>query len=49
MNQFKQGGDTRCAACHGGIKAMPVVKKVDKNFGNMGWCLECHLQVKGDQ
>ena len=26
---------------------MEVVKKVDANFGKMGWCMECHLQVKG--
>jgi len=26
---------------------MDVVKQVDENFGRMGWCMECHLQVKG--
>ena len=26
---------------------MEVVTKVDENFGKMGWCMECHLQVKG--
>ncbi len=44
---FKQGGDTRCQACHGNIASMPVVYQVDENFADMGWCLNCHLQVKG--
>ncbi len=47
VHLFKQGGDERCTACHGDLKAMDVVQKVDKDFGMMGWCLECHLQVKG--
>ncbi len=44
---FQQDGDDRCAACHGSIKTMPVIKQVDENFGKMGWCLTCHLQIKG--
>lgn len=44
---FKQGGDDVCAACHGDVKNMEVVQQVDANFAGMGWCLECHLQVKG--
>lgn len=46
VHQFREGGDTRCQACHGEIKSMDVVKKVDEKFGKMGWCLECHIQVK---
>lgn len=44
---FKTGGDERCLACHGDVRQMDVIKKVDQNFGLMGWCMECHLQVKG--
>ena len=47
LSQFRIGGDERCQACHGNIRQMEVVKKVDENFGKMGWCMECHLQVKG--
>lgn len=47
VKYFKQGGDDRCTACHGKVKNMPVVVKVDQDFGEMGWCLRCHLQVKG--
>ena len=47
LSHFKTGGDQRCVACHGEISQMEVVKKVDANFGKMGWCMECHLQVKG--
>ena len=45
--QFRSGGDARCESCHGGVSRMEVVKVVDKNFGGMGWCMQCHLQVKG--
>ena len=44
---FRTGGDERCLACHGDIRQMDVIQQVDKNFGTMGWCMECHLQVKG--
>lgn len=51
---FKAGGDTRCTACHGKIQEMEVIQTggglfggVDKDFGGMGWCLTCHLAVKG--
>ena len=44
---FKAGGDVRCQSCHGDVQSMPVVYQVDQNFGEMGWCLNCHLQVKG--
>lgn len=47
VKKFKAGGDERCTACHGEVKEMAVIKQVDKDFGNMGWCLRCHLQVKG--
>ena len=47
VKAFKQGGDVRCTACHGDIKTMPVIQVVDNDFGEMGWCLKCHLQVKG--
>ena len=44
---FRTGGDERCLSCHGNLRQMDVVKQVDDNFGKMGWCMECHLQVKG--
>ena len=44
---FRTGGDERCLACHGDIRQMDVIQQVDENFGTMGWCMECHLQVKG--
>jgi len=47
LSLFRAGGDQRCQACHGAIPQMEVVYKVDDNFGSMGWCLECHLQVDG--
>ena len=47
LAQFRTGGDERCLACHGDLRQMDVVKQVDENFGRMGWCMECHLQVKG--
>ncbi len=47
LSQFRAGGDQRCQACHGNVSQMKVVAKVDQNFGFMGWCMECHLQVKG--
>jgi|TARA_B110000240_G_scaffold55467_1_gene63121 hypothetical protein len=47
LAHFRTGGDERCQSCHGNVKQMTVVKKVDANFGKMGWCMECHLQVKG--
>ena len=45
--KFIQGGDNRCESCHGNVSQMEVVKVVDKNFGGMGWCMQCHLQIKG--
>lgn len=47
LAQFRIGGDERCLSCHGNVRQMEVVTKVDENFGKMGWCMECHLQVKG--
>lgn len=44
---FRNGGDQRCQSCHGGVQEMEVVHVVDQNFGGMGWCMQCHLQVKG--
>jgi hypothetical protein len=49
VKNFKAGGDERCVSCHGEVSQMAVVQKVDQNFGLMGWCMECHLQVKGAQ
>ena len=49
LMQFKMGGDTRCESCHGNVSQMEVVKVVDKSFGGMGWCMQCHLQVKGEE
>ena len=36
-----------CQKCHGPIQTMDVVKKAVPNFGKMGWCLGCHLTLKG--
>lgn len=36
-----------CQDCHGQVENMEVVQVADPNFGNMGWCLDCHLQVPG--
>ena len=36
-----------CQDCHGPIETMDVVEKVNPNFGQMGWCLECHLKIPG--
>ena len=44
---FRTGGDERCISCHGDVRKMEGMYVVDKNFGKMGWCMECHLQVKG--
>ncbi len=38
-----------CKKCHGPIETMDVVKKTVPNFGQMGWCLKCHLTIKGTQ
>jgi len=47
LAQFRIGGDERCLACHGDVRQMNEIVEVDDNFGKMGWCMECHLQVKG--
>jgi hypothetical protein len=36
-----------CQTCHGPIETMDVVQKYYSNFGQMGWCLECHLTIPG--
>ncbi len=36
-----------CQECHGKIQDMHVVKRFFPNFGQMGWCMECHLTLKG--
>lgn len=36
-----------CQTCHGPVETLDVVKKVDPNFGKMGWCLSCHLTIPG--
>ncbi|MCZ6729649.1 MAG: cytochrome c3 family protein [SAR324 cluster bacterium] len=36
-----------CQTCHGPIQEMHVVKKFNPSFGDMGWCLECHLTIPG--
>lgn len=47
LYQFRIGGDTRCESCHGPVSNMEFMQVIDDNFGGMGWCLKCHLQVKG--
>ena len=37
----------KCQECHGPIEEMHVVQKADPRFGEMGWCLECHLTIPG--
>jgi hypothetical protein len=44
---FRNGGDERCQSCHGNVPQMEVAYVVDENFGGMGWCMQCHLQVEG--
>jgi hypothetical protein len=44
---FRNGGDQRCQSCHGSVQEMEVAHVVDQNFGGMGWCMQCHLQVEG--
>ena len=36
-----------CQQCHGPVETMHVVEKVTEKFGEMGWCLECHLSIPG--
>lgn len=36
-----------CEECHGDVGSMDVVKKVNPDFGKMGWCLTCHLKIPG--
>lgn len=36
-----------CQDCHGQVEEMEVVEVADPDFGNMGWCLSCHLEVPG--
>lgn len=36
-----------CQECHGPIEKMHVVKKFNPKFGEMGWCLKCHLSIPG--
>ncbi|HUJ75935.1 MAG TPA: hypothetical protein VL359_13820, partial [bacterium] len=38
-----------CQTCHGPVETEDVVRKVDPDFGMMGWCLSCHLKVPGTQ
>ncbi|MCH8885083.1 MAG: cytochrome c3 family protein [SAR324 cluster bacterium] len=45
-NEKYQNG-VPCKDCHGDIGAMDVVKKQFDDFGLMGWCLKCHLTIKG--
>jgi hypothetical protein len=37
----------QCQACHGPIQTMDVVQIYYPAFGQMGWCLECHLSLAG--
>lgn len=39
----KAMGGTACATCHGDVKRMPQVYKVN-NVNNMGFCISCHLE-----
>ena len=36
-----------CQECHGPIETMDLVEKFDPSFGQMGWCLACHLKIPG--
>ena len=36
-----------CQDCHGPIEKMEVVEKANPRFGEMGWCLQCHLKIPG--
>jgi hypothetical protein len=36
-----------CQDCHGAIEMMDVVAKANPSFGQMGWCLSCHLTIPG--
>lgn len=36
-----------CQTCHGPIETMHVVEKFYPDFGEMGWCLDCHLTIPG--
>jgi hypothetical protein len=36
-----------CQDCHGEIQMMDVVAKANPSFGQMGWCLSCHLTIPG--
>lgn len=36
-----------CQQCHGPVETMDVVEVYDANFGQMGWCLKCHLTIPG--
>lgn len=36
-----------CQTCHGPIEKMDVVQKFYPEFGQMGWCLGCHLKQPG--
>ncbi|MDH5753376.1 MAG: cytochrome c family protein [Deltaproteobacteria bacterium] len=38
-----------CQDCHGPIETMDVVVKQNPAFGQMGWCLECHITIPGTQ
>jgi hypothetical protein len=40
---IKALGPTACMTCHGDVKRMPQVYKVN-NITNMGFCITCHLQ-----
>ncbi|MGK5092840.1 cytochrome c3 family protein [Deltaproteobacteria bacterium TL4] len=47
VKKFKMGDVDRCEACHGDVRNMDETKVVDADFAKMGWCLACHLEVKG--
>ncbi|MDH4224804.1 MAG: cytochrome c family protein [Deltaproteobacteria bacterium] len=36
-----------CQKCHGPIETLDVVEVQDPKFGEMGWCLKCHLTIPG--
>ena len=40
---IKAMGPTACMTCHGDVKRMPQVYKVN-NISNMGFCITCHVQ-----
>ena len=45
MRHIKAMGPSACATCHGDVRRMPQVFKVN-NVNNMGFCISCHVARK---